>query len=111
MFATRACLLAAKAAKASAKATSYELPPSKVVENLLLEHGPQTVSECWKLAEPAGIKSKIRMKAVLMWLVERRRIRQICHFDKETKKKEFLYGPPKKCPKESSEGDDAKDSH
>ncbi|KAI5079833.1 hypothetical protein GOP47_0005312 [Adiantum capillus-veneris] len=109
MFATRASLFAARVAKAAAKAPpppAFELPPSKIVENLLIQHGPQTVSGCWTFAEPAGIKSKIRLKALLMWLVGRNRIRQFCHVDKETKRKEFLFGPWKKASKlefESSE--------
>ena len=55
--------------------------------------------------QPAGIKSKIRMKALLMWLVGRGRIRQICHHIKESNTKEFLYGPKKSPPsKGMSEG-------
>jgi hypothetical protein len=56
MFATRASF-AAKAAKSAAAAAapapgpSFHLPPSKILEDLLNLHGPQTVSDCWKLAE------------------------------------------------------------
>lgn len=61
--------------------------PTKVIENLLKEHGPQTVNDCWKLAEPVGIKSKTHMKTMLHWLVERDRVQITCNHLKHARQK------------------------
>lgn len=94
--------------------------PTKVVENLLRQHGPRTANDCWKLAQPEGIKSKTHMKTLLRWLVERKRVKISCHQLKQTGghqkggqqkggkqkggshgAKEFLFSVPEKPAKQS----------
>ncbi|KAI5084252.1 hypothetical protein GOP47_0000421 [Adiantum capillus-veneris] len=99
--------------------------PTKVIENLLKEHGPQTVNNCWKLAAPAGIKSKTHMKTMLHWLVERDRLQINCNHLKHPGQKvvtqtrggkqlksgqgfkEFLFGIRQRKTKKKEEGEDS----
>ncbi|KAH7352105.1 hypothetical protein KP509_19G030000 [Ceratopteris richardii] len=106
----------------SSKAAAQQRP-TKVIENLLKEHGPMTVNNCWKLAEPAGIKSKTHMKTMLHWLVERERVQITCNHLKHGQKtpaqtrggkqlksgqgfKEFLFGIKQKGTKKKLKGID-----
>ncbi|MCO5551791.1 hypothetical protein L7F22_005293 [Adiantum nelumboides] len=86
--------------------------PNKVGENLLKQHGPQNVNNCWKLAETVGIKSKAQMKTI-----ERHRVKISCNHVKHAGQravtqsrggkqlksgqgfKEFIFGIKPKNPK------------
>eukprot|EP00249_Psilotum_nudum_P019759 c27406_g1_i1 orf=219-608(+) len=92
------------------KSTDATLPTRKIV-NLLRKHGPVNANDCWKVAEPAGIKSKRHMKSVLRWLMDKNRVRIICHRLQEKGHlgcKEFLYGLP--APKTKAQDTDDTDA-
>ncbi|KAG0580581.1 hypothetical protein KC19_4G184300 [Ceratodon purpureus] len=92
---------------------------SQTLYKIIEQHGPLTLSDCWKHAsqmENHGLKSKRHMKMMLRWMRERRTVRLICKHGEDGKsadpnEREFLFtvGPPKieREPRGSSQRDSA----
>eukprot|EP00246_Nothoceros_aenigmaticus_P014891 TRINITY_DN5910_c0_g2_i2.p1 TRINITY_DN5910_c0_g2~~TRINITY_DN5910_c0_g2_i2.p1 ORF type:complete len:120 (+),score=10.65 TRINITY_DN5910_c0_g2_i2:55-414(+) len=66
-----------------------------VLRSVLRQHGPITVSDCWKYAKDEGVKSKRQMKIMLRWLRARRdlhvRCQQLAGEKGSSHSREFLF--------------------
>ncbi|GLT36412.1 hypothetical protein SLA2020_107910 [Shorea laevis] len=65
---------------------------TRVIFDILKEHGPLTVSDAWNRVKEVGLrelKGKSHMKIVLRWMRERQKIRLICNH--VGPHKQFLY--------------------
>ncbi|CAK9193130.1 unnamed protein product [Sphagnum jensenii] len=99
MFATAVRLLARKSAgpkpvKLSELGDGVQ-PAMDNLFNILKEHGPLTVQDCWKHAsqlENAGFRSKRHMKLILRWMRENRRVRKECNsIGEHPDEKQFVF--------------------
>ncbi|CAM6046348.1 unnamed protein product [Sphagnum compactum] len=105
MFATAVRLLARKSAgpkpvKLSALGDGVQ-PAMESLFNILKDHGPLTVQDCWKHAsqlENSSFRSKRHMKLILRWMRENRRVRKVCNsIGERPDEREFVFSvePPK----------------
>jgi len=105
MFATAVRLLARKSAgpkpvKLSELGDGVQ-PAMENLFNILKEHGPLTVRDCWKHAsqlDNSGFRSKRHMKLILRWMRENRRVRKECNsIGEHPDEKQFVFSvePPK----------------
>lgn len=65
---------------------------TRVIFDILKEHGPLTVAETWERVKEVGLRgltSKNHMKVVLRWMRERQKLRLICNH--VGPHKQFLY--------------------
>lgn len=65
---------------------------TRVVFDILKEHGPLTIAETWEHVKEVGLRgltSKNHMKVVLRWMRERQKLRLICNH--VGPHKQFLY--------------------
>ncbi|XVF16108.1 hypothetical protein REPUB_Repub10bG0002900 [Reevesia pubescens] len=65
---------------------------SRVIFDILKEHGPLTVGDTWERVKEVGLRgltSKRHMKIVLRWMRERQKLRLICNH--VGPHKQFLY--------------------
>ncbi|EYU31177.1 hypothetical protein ABFS82_08G240400 [Erythranthe guttata] len=97
MFAT-AIRYIGKKPKPKMKPIELKTPPeqtqtiTRVIFDILKEHGPLTISDTWEHVKEVGLKglnSKRHMKIVMRWMRERQKLRQICNHVGPTK--QFLY--------------------
>ncbi|CAM6023567.1 unnamed protein product [Sphagnum balticum] len=105
MFATAVRLLARKSAgpkpvKLSELGDGVQ-PAMESLFNILKDHGPLTVQDCWKHAsqlENSSFRSKRHMKLILRWMRENRRVRKVCNsIGERPDEREFVFSvePPK----------------
>ncbi|CAK9223331.1 unnamed protein product [Sphagnum troendelagicum] len=105
MFATAVRLLARKSAGPKAvklsKLGDGVQPAMESLFNILKDHGPLTVQDCWKHAsqlENSSFRSKRHMKLILRWMRENRRVRKVCNsIGERPDEREFVFSvePPK----------------
>ncbi|XP_024035907.1 uncharacterized protein LOC112096723 [Citrus clementina] len=65
---------------------------TRVIFDIVKEHGPLTVAETWERVQQAGVSGltgKSHMKIVLRWMRERQKLRLICNH--VGPHKQFLY--------------------
>jgi len=76
-------------------------PAIESLFNILKDHGPLTVQDCWKHAsqlENSSFRSKRHMKLILRWMRENRRVRKVCNsIGERPDEREFVFSvePPK----------------
>ncbi|KAK4270628.1 hypothetical protein QN277_019411 [Acacia crassicarpa] len=89
---------AAKTSKPKVKPIELKHPPehtqtiTRVLFDIVKEHGPLTVTETWEHVKEVGLKDltcKRHMKIVLRWMRERQKVRLICNH--VGAHKQFLY--------------------
>lgn len=51
-----------------------------ILHNILKQHGPLNVADCWTHAQAVGFKSKKHMKTMLRWMKERNRVKLIGNY-------------------------------
>ncbi|KAH8964869.1 hypothetical protein BDL97_04G088000 [Sphagnum fallax] len=124
MFATAVRLLARKSAGPKpvklSKLGDGVQPAIESLFNILKDHGPLTVQDCWKHAsqpelcqimgnmgggrgeilqlENSSFRSKRHMKLILRWMRENRRVRKVCNsIGERPDEREFVFSvePPK----------------
>jgi tRNA-dihydrouridine synthase len=105
MFATAVRLLATKSAGPKpvklSKLGDGVQPAIESLFNILKDHGPLTVQDCWKHAsqlENSSFRSKRHMKLILRWMRENRRVRKVCNsIGERPDEREFVFSvePPK----------------
>ncbi|XP_068654843.1 uncharacterized protein [Aristolochia californica] len=97
MFAT-AVRYFAKKPKPKLKPIELKTPPeqtqtiSRVIFDIVKEHGPLTIAETWEHAKDVGVRgltSKRHMKIILRWMRERQKLRLMCNH--VGPHKQFLY--------------------
>ncbi|KAK1317410.1 hypothetical protein QJS10_CPA05g01283 [Acorus calamus] len=97
MFAT-AIRCFAKKPKPKMKPIELKTPPeqtnmmTRVIFDVVREHGPLTVSETWDHVKTVGLRGltgKQHMKILLRWMKERGKLRLMCNHDGA--QKQFLY--------------------
>ncbi|CAK9224653.1 unnamed protein product, partial [Sphagnum troendelagicum] len=99
MFATAVRLLARKSAGPKpvklSKLGDGVQPAMESLFNILKDHGPLTVQDCWKHAsqlENSSFRSKRHMKLILRWMRENRRVRKVCNsIGERPDEREFVF--------------------
>ncbi|XP_020959031.1 uncharacterized protein LOC107644971 isoform X2 [Arachis ipaensis] len=69
---------------------------TRVLFDIVKEHGPLTVQDTWEHVKEVGLKDlkgKQHMKIVLRWMRERQKLRLICNHEQETTEHELLLCP------------------